>query len=216
MGTIHILLLCLSLTFATYADDRKYSIISEKDRDSVQKALLADIAPLLPQVMIEIGMPREEVADFCNEHQIQPAMLISRDAQIEYNYQQAQRVLAAIPPQYVDNFNRLTYQWAGPISLLRTEVALALALTPDQQEKVKSVCYDYYERLAPANRSDFSYQMTKEERAKYNEVTRQIESQRDLALLALLTPDQLNIWKLIIGETSAALANFREYRDSSR
>jgi len=213
MRAIQILLLCISLTVAADAGDRKYAIDSQKEMETIKKALLAQLAPLI--VLREMGMPIEDATRFMRDH-INGAMVEGHEAQIDYNYRHAQRVLADLPTQYSNAFMRLTYQWVGPSSLLRKEVAQEIDLTLEQKKNVQSVYFDYVERMAPANRSDFSYQMTPDERGAYHERTKQIHSDRDRALLDVLTPNQLEIWNSMVGENSPALESFRQSLNTPR
>ena len=213
MRAIQILLLCLSLTTATYAGDRKYVIDSLKEKIIVKKALLSQLAPLI--VLREIGMPAEDATLFSDAYR-NAAMVEGHEAQVDYNYRHAQRVLADLPSQYSNEFMRLTYQWVGPSALLREEVADAVELTLEQKKKVQEVFFEYSERIVPANRSDFSYQMTPEERRAYNTRSQQIINDGDRELLDVLTPDQITKWKELLGAPSPALKEFRDYCDKNR
>ena len=213
MRAIQILLLCLSLTVAAYAGDRKYVIDSQREKETVKKALLATLAPLT--VLREIGMPVTEATLFMRAH-INGAMVEGHEAQVDYNYRHAQRVLADLPSQYSNEFMRLTYQWVGPSALLREEVANAVDLTLEQKRKVQEVYFEFSERIVPANRSDFSYQMTPEERRAYNTMSQKIKNDGDRELLDVLTPDQITKWKELLGAPSPALEEFRDYCDKYR
>ena len=207
------MLLCLSFIATTYAVDRKYVIDSQQEKETTKKALLAQLAPLI--VLREIGMPAEDASLFSDAY-MNGAMVEGHEAQVDYNYRHAQRVLAALPSQYSNEFMRLTYQWVGPSALLRDEVADAVDLTLEQKRKVQEVFFEYSERIVPANRSDFSYQMTPEERRAYNTRSQQIVNDGDRELLNVLTPDQITKWKELLGAPSPALEEFRNYCDKYR
>lgn len=213
MRAIQILLLYLSLTVAACAGDRKYVIDSPEEKIIAKKALLAQLAPLV--VLREIGMPAEDATLFSDTY-MNGAMVEGHEEQVDYNYRHAQRVLTALPAQYSNEFMRLTYQWVGPSALLREEVADAVDLTQEQQRKVQEVYYEFSERIVPANRPDFSYQMTPEERRAYNTRSQQIKNDGDRELLDVLTPDQITKWKELLGAPSPALKEFRDYCDKNR
>jgi hypothetical protein len=175
-----------------------------------KKDLLAKLAPLLPNVLIEIGMEQDQAIKICEKYQ-SFTRVEGHYAQIDYNLEQAQKILSDLPPQFRSEFMRLTYQWVGPSSLLRDEVSEKLLLSRDQRSNVQTVYLDYAEQLAPANRPDFHYKVSTEEEYKYHRRTLEIENKRDIDLLSILTPQQRFAWDNLLGTPSKALANFRDY-----
>lgn len=213
MREITILLLCISLTATAYADGRKYKIDNQQEKETTKKALLAQLAPLI--ILREIGMPHEEAKLFFETYH-NSAMIEGHKAQVDYNYRHAQQVLAALPSQYRDEFMRLTYQWVGPSALLREEVAETVGLTLEQKKKLQEVFFEFSERFVPANRSDFSCQMTPEDRRDYRIRSKEIRNDGDRELLGVLTPDQVDKWDQLLGAPSPSLEWFRNSCDQPR
>ena len=209
MRFLFLLFLSLVLTSATYGEEREHSSIHKIEL--AKKQLLANLAPLLPGALTETGMGSEEASAFCKERQFRHILVEGGVAQTEYNYQQAQEILSSLPQQCRNEFMRLTYQWAGPSSLWRDEIAQKLGLTQEQRDKVQTVYLDFEEQLAPVNRADFRYDMSHEEKLQYDRRTQEIEHKRDNALLAILSQSQFDAWKVLIGKPSKALQEFRDY-----
>lgn len=138
-------------------------------------------------------------------------MVNTHRGQIDHDYARATEILAALPEGVRKKFLRLSYQWTGPSSLWRDEVAETLALSPDQKSRVGEILVDFLEKVAPANRTDFSYGMTPSQKTSYRARTIEIETERDRRLLDILTPDQRQAWQKLIGSPSKALQDFRDY-----
>ena len=198
------------LASASSGEGRKYRIQSEAELATARKAVLSELAPLLSGVLEEAGLPEKQVTDLCERFGNQ-TIVCGGDAQIEYNYARATEILAALPKDVHQKFLRLSYQWTGPSCLWRDEVVAALALEPAQQRQVEAIVIDYLEQLAPANRSDFSYDATAAQNAAYGRRTVEIEEERDRHLLDILTPAQRQAWQDLIGPPSKALRDFRDY-----
>jgi hypothetical protein len=208
LGAVWVLLGFLA---SAYSDEgRRFRIQSEEDLTIARKSVLRELAPLLPDVLREAGMRDDQASALCERFQ-NVTIVCGGNAQMEHDYARANEILAALPEKARRKFLRLSYQWTGPSSLWRDEVASALSLEPDQQRQIGEILVDFIERLAPANRPDFSYEMTAEQDAAYGRRTAEIEAERDRRLLEVLSPAQRKAWQELIGPKSKALQDFRDY-----
>lgn len=207
-GLVWLLLGLLASGFCGEA--RPYRIESEVDVAYARKMVHARLAPMLPRVLSEAGLPDGEASDFTTRFG-NPVMVNTQVGQIDYDFTKATELLAALPKNVREKFLRLSYQWTGPSTLWRDEVAAALALTPDQSRQVAAIVTDSLEQLAPINRPDFSYGMTAEQDSAYRRRTAEIEAERDRRLLGVLSSRQQQAWLELIGPPSKALQNFRDY-----
>lgn len=208
LGLACLLVCFLESSFS--AEVRNSHLQSAEELAYARKSVLSQLAPLLPDVLQEAGMPADRATAFCERFQNQ-AMVNTQHGQIDFDSARAAEILAALPEGVRQKFLALTYQWTGPSSLWRDEVADVLVLKPEQQHRVGEIMVGFLVRVAPANRPDFSYGMTPGQFAAYARRTAEIEAGRDRELLALLTSGQRKSWDDLIGPPSAALRKFRDY-----
>lgn len=190
---------------------RKYTLDSQSEKEYADISLLSARAPLLQDALIECGMDRTEAQDFLQQHRSPMVLVEGAHAQAKHNLEQTKKVLGAMDDSIREKYRVLTYQWIGPKSLLLNDVSSELMITENQKRKLRSIYYDYFERLAPANRRDFHYGMTEDERKEYSRNTQTIEKHRDEELLNVLNDQQIEKWKNLLGQDSAALERFRAY-----
>lgn len=175
-----------------------------------RKMVHSQLTPMLPSVLREAGLSDDEARDFTKRFG-NSVMVNTQRGQIEHDHARATEILTDLPEDVRRKYLRLVYQWTGPSTLWREEVAAALALTPDQSRQVAAVVIDFLEQSAPANRPDFSYEMTAAQDSAYRRRTAEIESERDRRLLAILNPGQREAWRELLGPPSKALQDFRDY-----
>jgi hypothetical protein len=191
-------------------DARAYQLESAEDVAYARKQILSQLAPLLPSVLQESGVPESQIGPLCQRFE-NKGMVNTHRGQIDHDYARAAEILSALPEEVREKFLRLSCQWVGPSALWRDEVAARLVLEPDQMRRIGEVQVEFLERLAPANRPDFSYGMTDAEEKAFRRRTTEIELERDQSLLEILTPIQRQGWQDWIGPESKALREFREY-----
>ncbi|WP_146209408.1 hypothetical protein [Coraliomargarita sinensis] len=190
---------------------RKYTLNSASEKRYADISLFSERAPILHDVLVECGMSISEAHVFIEQHKPSMVMVEGAHAQAMHNLEQTKKVLEVMDESIREEYSKLTYQWIGPRALLFSEVSSGLGLTESQISKLKSIYYDYFERLAPANRKDFRYGMTKGERKEYSTITKTIEEHRDEELMNVLDDQQIEKWKRLLGEGSEALERFRAY-----
>lgn len=194
------------------ANEKHYSVESSHDIEFAIKALKRQIAPLLITVLIEAGMSDPDATAFSEKWQSRSGRLVEGgDAQIEWDLKLANEILSDLPIDIRKQYLVLSYQWVGPSAILRDEVAACLKISQRQKEQIQNIYIDFYERLAPKNRSDFSYSMNSTEKKSYIVVTQNLCLYRDKKMLDILNATQKAAWNKLLGSPSDALKQYRQY-----
>ena len=214
MNSTYLVVFSLTCCALCYAEDKQKSAESSDAIEYALKALRSQLAPLLPGVLIEAGMVDDDAMAFSEKWQSRFGRLVdSGYAQIEWDLKLANEILSDLPIDIRKQYLVLSYQWVGPSAILRDEVAACLKITQRQKEQIQNIYIDFYERLAPKNRSDFSYSMNSSEKKRYIVVTQNLCLDRDKKMLDILEATQKAAWIKLLGSPSDALKQYRQYCD---
>lgn len=178
--------------------------------DSHFKDLQSQLAPLLPEVLEEAGMAKDDALAFVKTVP-PPALVEGWESQVQWNSERSASLLEKMPPEVREKFLILSYQWVGPSAILRDDVSAHLKVSPDQKEKIRLIYLAFQNRLAPVNRTDFSYGMTPEQTKNFQKASEALAADRDNKLLDVMDNQQQEAWRKLIGPPSPALKAFRIY-----
>ena len=185
---------------------RSFRLDNQRWIEYADMALLSERPPVSRLVIYECGMPWQDTNKFMEQHRPEWSLVEGAIPQVKYNLKQTNQLLAAMDKNVREEFLRFTYQWVGPRSILRPEVKERLRISNEQEEKLKAIYYDFFERLHVENRVDSSYGMSRKENDDYRAVSRQIEQIRDQEMLGVLSSPQLSEWFRLLGEEFENLA----------
>ncbi len=132
------------------------------------------------------------------------------EAQIDWDYAEAQKFLASLRPDIRSRFLSLTYQWVGPSVLWLPEVAQQVGLSEKQKKQIQAVYLGYLKKYRPWPAIPPTG-MIDRQKPQYDGRSQLPDIKRDDSLLRILTKDQLRRWRELSGAPSEALADFRRY-----
>lgn len=198
-----------------FESPRNFRLDNERWIEHANLALLAERAPFSRLLLYECGMSQQDATEFMKKHSPQWALVEGAIPQVKYDLEQTNQLLAAMDKDVRKEYLRFTYQWVGPRSILRPEVMKRLKISVEQQENLKAIYYEFFERLHVANRTDSGRGMSHEEEEDYQAVSHQIEKVRDREMLAVLSSEQRLEWLILLGEPSEVLAPMQRGEEPS-